>query len=115
MVRTLTIVSVLALLAGLALGVFAAHAADWVGAAPTAAAPASASLLDEKVERYRVAYHLDAAKTLEVRLALREYEQGVSDALKRLRAQNPKEFTDLRVAANKRLDKVIAGAKGGDR
>lgn len=104
MIRILTIVAALALLAGGSLGFFVAHARD--GAVATTPAPAD-PVLERKVEVYTRYYGLTPAQTAEVRAALKEYDQGLADLLRRLRTQHADEFKSLAGRADARIQLVI--------
>lgn len=104
MVRTLTIVALLALLAGLSVGFFVAEA-QGIGA--SAGAPAD-PVLEGKVRMYREYYDLGPEAVEEVRTALREYDQRLADLLRQLRIQHQEQFKALADHANERIQRVLA-------
>jgi hypothetical protein len=107
MARTLTLVALLALLAGVAVGFFVAEARA-VGAAP-GAAPLPDPVVERKVEMYAQRYGLDAEGAREVRYALEEYDRGLLDLLRRLRVRHREDFQALSDRANARIDAVLKG------
>ncbi len=107
MVRTLTIVALLALLAGLSMGFFVAKAKDRTGAAEPAPVDAA---LEAKVDTYRQYYSLTADQTQAIRSALQEYDQGLLDLLRNLRVLHKEEFKALADRADGRITNVLAGA-----
>ena len=102
MVRTLTIVALLALLAGLSMGFFVAKAKDRTGAAEPAPVDAA---LEAKVDTYRQYYSLTADQTQAIRSALQEL-----DLLRNLRVLHKEEFKALADRADGRITNVLAGA-----
>ncbi len=112
MVRTLTVVALLALLAGLSMGFFVAKAKDPAsGAEP---APVDAAL-ESKVDTYRQYYSLTRDQTQAIRSALQEYDQGLLDLLRNLRVLHKDEFKALADRADGRITNVLAGAGKLDR
>lgn len=103
MVRTLTIVALLALLAGLSVGFFVAEAKGVGGSADAPADP----VLEGKVRMYREYYDLGPAEVDEVRTTLREYDQRLADLLRQLRTQHQEQFKSLADHANERIQKVL--------
>jgi len=108
MIRTLSIVSVLALMAGGSLGFFVAEARD--KAIDVCPAP-SDPVLERKVDLYTQYYGLAPAKSAEVRAALKDYDQKLADLLRRLRAKNADDFKALADQADARIRAVISPAK----
>lgn len=105
MIRILTLVALLALLAGGSLGFFVANARDKADdGLPACVDPA----LDRKVEQYQQHYGLSAAESAEVRGALKAYDQKLSDLLRRLRQTNTKDFKALADEADARVQAVIS-------
>ena len=104
MIRTLTIVSFLALLAGGSLGFFVAEARD--KPAEGTAAPCD-PVLDRKVGLYTSYYNLAPTGTTEVRAALKDYDQELSDLLRRLHTTHSDEFKKLADKADARIRSVI--------
>src|SRR5262245_19634719 len=102
MIRTLTLVTLLALLAGAAVGFFVSqcHAAGATVSAP----PESDPVVEEKVRQYADAYALSTADAADIRVALKDYNQGLLDLLRHLRVEHSKEFKDLSEKANTRID-----------
>ena len=107
MVRILTFVSVLALLAGSALGWFVAEAG--ATAAPASAPAAIDGLLEGKVRLYEARYALDHDTTQEIRSALKDYDQGLLDLLRQLRQKHKDDFKALSDRANARIDAALKG------
>lgn len=105
MIRILTLVAFLALLAGGSLGFFVANARDRADVE----APASVDpVLERKVEQYQQHYGLSAREASEVRAALKDYDQKLSDLLRRLRQLNTKDFKALADEADARVQAVIS-------
>ncbi len=104
MVRTLTIVALLALLAGLSVGFFVAEAK---GVGASSDAPVD-PVLEGKVRMYREYYDLGPAQVEEVRMTLREYDQRLADLLRQLRSQHQEQFKALADEANERIQKVLS-------
>jgi hypothetical protein len=108
-VRTLTWVAALALLAGLAVGFFVSEAR---AVATPAAAPRSADpVVERKVEMYATRYDLSREEVREVRTAIEEYDRGLLDLLRQLRARHRDEFKALSDRANARIDAVLSGKR----
>lgn len=109
MVRTLTIVSLLALLAGLSLGWFVHEArATATIESETRVDPD----LERKVQLYVAQYSLEPAQAQEIRLALKDYDQGLLDLFRRLRSQHKEDFKTLSNRADARIDAVLHGRTG---
>jgi len=106
MVRILTFVSVLALLAGSALGWFVAEARATTGAV---AAPTIDPIVEGKVRLYEARYALDQGTTQEIRAALKDYDQGLLDLLRQLRQKHKDDFKSLSDRANARIDAALKG------
>jgi len=104
MVRTLTIVALLALLAGLSVGFFVAEAQ---GIGTSADAPTD-PVLEGKVRMYREYYDLDPTAVEQVRTALREYDQRLADLLRQLRIEHQEQFKALADHANERIQRVLS-------
>jgi hypothetical protein len=113
MIRTLTLVSVLALVAGVAMGFFIASAAERPTSTtrPSATAPG----LDAKVKTYVDGFGLSAADEQEIRATLMEYDQRIADVFRRLQQQHGDEFKALVQRANARIDAVLAKYPNGRR
>jgi hypothetical protein len=109
MIRTLTLVSVLALIAGVSMGFFIASAADRSAADPSTAgkSPATA-LLDTKVKGYVDRLGLSPSDEQEIRSTLMEYDQRIADVFRRLQQQHRDEFKALTERANARINAVVA-------
>lgn len=108
MVRTLTLVACLTLLAGLSLGFLAAEANR---ALPND--PPQSPALERRVQDYRNAYSLSEDKTARVRDALREYDQRLLDLYRKLRVTHREEFKALSDEANRAIEAVIGPREGG--
>ena len=108
MVRILTFVSILALLAGSALGWFVAEARAGAGTG-TAATPSIDPVVEGKVRLYEARYALDAGATQEIRSALSDYDQGLIDLLNQLRQKHRDAFKTLSDRANARIDAALRG------
>ena len=106
MIRTLTWVSCLALLAGLAVGFFVSECRA-SGASSVAAAPVDPKI-EEKVRAYVEHYDLSPSKAAEIRTIFLDYDRSVLDLLRRLRAQHPDDFRALFNKANERIEHVIS-------
>lgn len=106
MIRTLTLVSVLALVAGLAMGFFVAEAR----VKPAPSTPSNL-VLEAKVLAYVKAYDLDPERTQVVRMALAEYDQKLQDLFRRLRASHHEEFEALAKEANRKIRSVLEPKK----
>jgi hypothetical protein len=104
MIRTLTFVALLALVAGVTVGFFVA---EMRAAGPSVEAPTIDPVLEQKVQLYVTSYSLSSSGAEEIRSALKDYNQGVLDLLRHLRAQNPTGFKDLSDRVNARIDGVI--------
>jgi hypothetical protein len=103
MIRTLLLVTLLTLAAGVALGFFVADAGI---VRPSSAAPAD-PVLDAKVKMYVEYYGLSDDKAIEIRSALREYDQRLADLLRRLRAIHEDEFRALADGATARIQAIL--------
>lgn len=104
MVRTLSYVALLALVAGLAVGVFVAEVfATARTAEPTRRDP----VVEQKVRLYVARYGLSDTEADAVRAALRDYDQAVLDLLRRVRAQHREEFQALSERADARIRAVL--------
>jgi hypothetical protein len=106
MIRTLTLVSVLALIAGVAMGFFIASAAERT-AAPTQVSSAD-RIFDAKVQAYVDGFGLAPADAAEIRSTLLEYDQRIADVFRRLHQQHQDEFKALVERANARIGAVLA-------
>jgi hypothetical protein len=105
MIRTLTFVALLALLAGGSLGFFVAEARD----RPVAGTASPVDpVLERKVSLYAQYYDLSPAESAEVRAALMDYDQKLTDLLRRLRTTHSDEFKTLADQADGRIRTVIA-------
>jgi hypothetical protein len=107
MIRTLTLVSVLALVAGVAMGFFIASAAERDPAGRTPALAAT-PLLDAKVKAYVEGFGLSSADEAEIRSTLLEYDQRIADVFRRLQQQHRDEFKALVERANARIAGVLS-------
>ena len=112
MIRTLTLVSVLALVAGVAMGFFIASAAERPAGVTRSSAPPG---LDAKVKTYVDGFGLTAADEQEIRATLLEYDQRIADVFRRLQQQHGDEFKALVQRANARIDAVVAKYPHGKR
>ena len=112
MIRTLTLVSVLALVAGVAMGFFIASAADRPA---VAGKPPSPAVLDAKVKTYVDEFGLSAPDEQEIRATLMEYDQHIADVFRRLQQQHRDEFKALVERANARIEAVVAKYPKGKR
>ncbi len=104
MIRTLSIVAVMTLVAGLAMGFFVAEAAMNAKAPPAAPDPR----LEQRVAQYQAAYGLSADETSRIREALREHDQGLLDLYRRLHLEHSKEFGALKARADLTIQAVLA-------
>jgi hypothetical protein len=107
MVRTLTWVTLLALLAGLALGFFVAEARATTDPVGVAARPDP--VIEKKVALYVARYGLDEGEAREVRAALVEYDRSLLDLLRKLRGSHKDDFKRLSDRADQRIDGVLKG------
>ena len=107
MVRTLTFVALLALLAGLAVGFFVSEAR--ATGATVAAGPDADPVIERKLEMYVARYALGREEAREVRSALEEYDRGLLDLMRKLRSKHREEFQALADRANARIDAVLKG------
>jgi hypothetical protein len=106
MIRTLTLVSVLALIAGVAMGFFIASAAERTAAGSPASSANSA--VEAKVRAYTNEFGLTAADGDEIRATYLEYDRRIADVFSRLRQQHKDEFRALTDRANARIHAVLA-------
>jgi hypothetical protein len=104
-VRTLTLVSILTLVAGLAVGFFVAEARAVARRQPETA-PVD-PVIEQRVQLYEQYFSLDGAQSAEVRAALREYNQGLLDLLRRLRVQHRDDFKALSDRADARINAAV--------
>ena len=97
----LKILTLLMLLAGVSLGVFAttliARSPDPVAKAP----------YDERVEAYRRAFGLDDQQAEDVRTELRRHRQKLYDLLLELRRKNEDRFTEIVDRTENRIREII--------
>ena len=107
MIRTLTLVSVLALVAGLAMGFFVAEAR--AKNAPSTAAPVN-PVIEAKVAAYVTAFNLAPAPAQQIRLALLDYDERILAIFRKLRADHQEEFRHLAEGANEKIKAVLAAA-----
>ena len=107
MIRTLTLVSVLALIAGVAMGFFIASAAERT-TSPGAPASAADRMFDAKVKGYVDEFGLAPADAEEIKATLMEYDRRIADVFQRLHQQHKDEFRVLVERANKRIGDVLA-------
>ena len=106
MIRTLTLVSVLALIAGVAMGFFIASAAERTSvAAPVSSADRA---VETRVQGYVDSFGLTPADAGEIRATLMEYNRRIADVFQRLHQQHKDEFKALVERANKRIGDVLA-------
>jgi len=105
MIRTLTLVSLLTLLAGASLGFFVAECR---ASGPTVSAAPIDPALEARVEEYVTTYRLSSTDADEVRAAIRDLNRGVVDRLHWLRQKDGEYFTNLHARAQSRIDAVIA-------
>ena len=111
MIRTLTIVAVLALAAGLAMGFFVAEARS-KGPEPT---PPANPVLENKVDNYRATYDLTPEETHHLRLALLKYDEGLRAFFRRLRDSHAIEFKGMAESANKEIQAVLDSHRSAER
>ena len=104
MVRTLTLLSLLTLAAGLAVGLFAGQV---FGARPTGSSPATDPRFETQVRTYVEKFGLDASKEEQVREILRDYDQELLQLLRVLRVKHQKEFHDVSAKADARMKAVL--------
>ncbi|MCC7137879.1 MAG: hypothetical protein IT460_05555 [Planctomycetes bacterium] len=104
MVRTLSYVALLALVAGLAVGVFVSEV---FATARTPEPTRTDPVVEQKVQLYVARYGLGDAEADAVRGALRDYDQAVLDLLRRLRTQHRDEFQTLSERADARIRAVL--------
>jgi hypothetical protein len=109
--RRLGTIAVLMLLAGLSLGVFATRAVSILGYEPPTSAVPAFGTIENRAQFYRVRYHLDDARTEQVRQALVSYERAVDAKLFELRKMHPKAFDELRAETDKRIQEVLDSAR----
>jgi hypothetical protein len=107
MVRTLTFVTLLALLAGLAVGFFVAEARASADSPGVAGRPDP--VIEKKVALYVARYALDEGEAGEVRAALVEYDRSLLDLLRQVRSWHREDFRALSDEANARIDAVLRG------
>ncbi len=105
MVRTLTIVTLLALVAGLSVGFFVAEVS--ATARPVATTTPVDPVVEQRVLDYVRFYDLAPAQADEVRAALKEYDQGLLNLLNRLRVQHRDDFKALSDRADARIRGVL--------
>jgi hypothetical protein len=106
MIPRLRTITVLMLLAGLSLGVFASRAFSVL--APTVTRPvAPRHEIESRVEHYRDKYHLDDSRAARIRQTLVGYEQGVASLLYQLRKDHAAEFDRLRTIADDEIRSVL--------
>jgi hypothetical protein len=109
MVRTLTIVTLLALVAGLSVGFFVAEVS--ATARPVATTAPVDPVVEQRVLDYVRFYDLAPAQADEVRAALKEYDQGLLNLLNRLRVQHREDFKALSDRADARIRGVLPPAQ----
>ena len=108
MIRTLTLVTLLALVAGLAMGFFVAEARAKAAPTPSAANP----VVESKVATYKAVYpELTPAELQQIRLALLDYDGELQATFRRLRASHADEFVNLAKEANRKIGAVLEGKK----
>ena len=106
MVRTLTFLSVLTLLAGIAVGLFAGQV---LGGRKVKGERRRDPYVEAQVQAYVERYGLDEAKTEQVRAILNEFRQDVERAYGVLRAKHPEDFRALSEKANARMKALLEG------
>lgn len=110
MIRTLFLVALLTLAAGVALGFFVSEAGERRRARP--APPTAESVLERKVAAYVQIKGLSGPDADRLRQVLREYDQKVADLLRRLRNEHKIEFTNLSKETNERIRPILEGYPG---
>ena len=108
MLTNLKTITLLMLLAGVSLGVFA-NTLIAGGNPDPAPAP-----FDERVEAYRKAYGLTDAQTEAVRAELTRHRQKMYDLLLELRRRNQAEFSEIVDDTENRIRMIIEDANPGD-
>jgi hypothetical protein len=104
-VRILTLVTLLALAAGLTLGFLVGEVR--ASGSSTAEVPPARRQIDQMVALYESRYRLEPNEAAEVRASLEEYDRKLQDLLRRLRVQNKDDFQALSDRANARIRAVI--------
>ncbi|MDA1194334.1 MAG: hypothetical protein O2894_04050 [Planctomycetota bacterium] len=108
MLTSLKTVSVLMLLAGVSLGVFAN---TLVASGPPAAEPPP---FNERVEAYRRVYNLDDAQVEAIRTELNQHRQGLYDLLLDLRRNNQDRFAAVVDRTENRIRAIIEASNPQD-
>ncbi len=109
MVRTLTIVTLLALVAGLSVGFFVAEVRATTR--PSSTSTPTDPVVEQRVQDYVRFYDLAPAQADEVRAALKEYDQGLLNLLNRLRVQHREDFKALSDRADARIRAALPPVK----
>jgi hypothetical protein len=104
MVRTLTLLSVLTLLAGVSVGLFAGQV---FGGRHEKERLALDPYVEKQVRAYVERYGLDDARTEQVRAVLVEYRADLDRLYGVLRAKHQDEFRPLAEKANARMKSVL--------
>ncbi len=109
MTPSLRTVSILMLLAGIALGVFTARALRAMGPGDLLTGPARDPnpKIEMLVDLYRREYHLDDTRTDQVRQELQRFDQKVGALIWELRQQNADKFRGLFDEASRRIGEVL--------
>jgi hypothetical protein len=114
MTSSTRVISILMLLAGLSLGVFASRAlraARLADTAPAADAHVPARI-EQKVDLYQRAFGLDAQHTDQVRQQLQRYDRDVRNLLLELRQHHAKDFEELRERTETQITRILKDAGG---
>jgi hypothetical protein len=105
MIRTLTLVACLTLLAGLAMGFLVAQARSAADRIDPAAS--RDPVLERKVSLYADNYGLTPEETARVRATLRQYDERLQDLLRKLRARHQEDFRALGEDADAQIRKIL--------
>jgi hypothetical protein len=113
MLRTLFLVTVLTLLAGVALGFFAAQAATGRSADATSSAGGNPVdlAIEHRVRGYTETLRLTPDQEADVRAAFRWYDRELASLFRRLQLDHKPEFERVAKEANERIAKAIEGAE----
>jgi hypothetical protein len=109
MIRTFSLVVLLTLLAGAAMGFFVAHAAAREAIPQTG--DGVDLVIEHKVRAYREGFRLTSAQEQEVREAFREYDARLAALFRRCQREHQAEFEALARTANERIEKVTRQAE----
>ena len=107
MIRTLTLVFVVALLGGAAAGFFAKEALGTRSAATPSPARAVDPRIEQRLRLYRDIYQLGDPALGEVRRAHEEYYRDLDVLLQHLRLVHAKEFSEISTRFHARVDPLL--------